>query len=107
MRHATPAETPQDASEGLAMYGGTYMRHDATNIQAKSATFRGAKNDPRRPGAITPDERYPKMYRVRLPDGSLSDMVNRTRARDAASIILDASLEPHGSSPMRQVGKAA
>jgi hypothetical protein len=51
------------------------------------------------PGAITPDERYSNMYRVRLPDGSWSDMVNRTRARDAARIIsehLDASRKPQG-----------
>jgi hypothetical protein len=27
------------------------------------------------------------MWRVRLPDGSLSDMVNRTRAKDAAISI--------------------
>ena len=27
---------------------------------------------------------WPKLYRVRRPDGSLTDMVNLTRARDAA-----------------------
>ena len=38
-----------------------------------------AKLDPR----IFPDPKWPGMYRVRRPDGSLSDMVNLTRARDA------------------------
>jgi hypothetical protein len=33
--------------------------------------------------SIEPDATYPQMWRVRYPDGSLSDMVNKTRARDA------------------------
>src|SRR5262245_45918946 len=32
-------------------------------------------------------EVYPEMWRVRLPDGGLTDMVNRTRAKDAAVSI--------------------
>jgi hypothetical protein len=37
---------------------------------------------------IVPDEKYPAvMWRVRLPDGRLTDMVNRTRAKDAAISI--------------------
>jgi hypothetical protein len=32
---------------------------------------------------IVPDKRWPGMYRLRLPDGSLTDMVNLTRAKDA------------------------
>ena len=33
------------------------------------------------------DERYHNMWRVRLPDASLSDMVNWTRAREVARIL--------------------
>jgi hypothetical protein len=33
---------------------------------------------------IVPDKTYPGMWRVLRPDGSLSDMVNRTRAKDVA-----------------------
>ena len=33
---------------------------------------------------IKPDATYPKMWRVLELDGSLSDMVNLTRAKDAA-----------------------
>jgi hypothetical protein len=33
---------------------------------------------------IEPDSKYPGMYRIRFPDGGLSDMVNLTRAKDAA-----------------------
>ena len=32
---------------------------------------------------IVPDAIYPGMYRIRLSDGSLTDMVNLTRAKDA------------------------
>jgi len=33
---------------------------------------------------IVPDGRYTSMWRLKLPSGKLSEMVNRTRARDAA-----------------------
>jgi hypothetical protein len=32
---------------------------------------------------IEPDLNYPHLYRVRWPDGTLSDLVNLTRAKDA------------------------
>jgi hypothetical protein len=34
--------------------------------------------------SVVPDAEYPNMYRVKRPDGSLTDIVNLTRARDAA-----------------------
>jgi hypothetical protein len=36
---------------------------------------------------IERDGVYPEMWRVRIPDGGLTDMVNRTRAKDAALSI--------------------
>jgi hypothetical protein len=33
---------------------------------------------------IVPDKTYPGMWRVVRPDGLLSDMVNKTRAKDVA-----------------------
>jgi hypothetical protein len=43
--------------------------------------------------SVVPDKKYPDvMWRVRRPDGSLSDMVNRTRAKDAAMVMLDREL---------------
>jgi hypothetical protein len=35
---------------------------------------------------VVPDPDWPKMYCVRKPDGRLTDMVNLTRARDAARL---------------------
>ena len=49
--------------------------------------------------SIVQDEKYPQMmWRVRRPDGSLSDMVNRDRAKDAAMVMLDRDLKmvPNG-----------
>jgi hypothetical protein len=37
--------------------------------------------------SIVPDGHYPQMWRVRRPDGSLSDMATRSRAKDARSLF--------------------
>ena len=42
--------------------------------------------------SVVQDEIYPAMWRVRRPDGSLSDLVSRTRAKDAAMTMLDRDL---------------
>lgn len=36
---------------------------------------------------VMPDDRYPTMWRIHWPDGSVSDMVNLTRACDAAIVL--------------------
>jgi hypothetical protein len=36
---------------------------------------------------IEPDAEWPKLYRVRLSNGHLTDLVNRTRAKDAARCL--------------------
>jgi hypothetical protein len=43
--------------------------------------------DPR----IAPDAKWPAMFRLRLPDGSLSDKVNLTRAKDALAVVCEES----------------
>jgi|SRR5262245_27155954 len=55
------------------------------------ARFLGAA-DSKKPAAaayvaIVPDERFPGMYRLKRADGSLSDMVNLTRAKDALTAV--------------------
>jgi len=44
--------------------------------------------------AVVLDWQYPAMWRVRLPDGRLTDMMNLTRAKDAASSIAMRDLAP-------------
>jgi hypothetical protein len=60
---------------------------------------------------IIPDTDWPRMYRIKLPDGSLTDMLNRARARDAARSILLAVLNGQETRseglPMRFGDKAA
>jgi hypothetical protein len=36
---------------------------------------------------VIPDNRWPGMWRIRTPDGQLSDMTNLSRARDAAFVM--------------------
>jgi hypothetical protein len=59
---------------------------------------------------ILPDATWPKMWRVQHPDGRLSDMVNLTRAKDAAITLALASLNtqdsPAEAPPMRPNGWA-
>jgi hypothetical protein len=67
------------------------------------------------PGAVlshtvVPDPEWPKMYRVRRPDGSLTDMVNLIRAGDAARALAEslasnpAQEHPYAAAP-RFLGK--
>ena len=38
---------------------------------------------------LVPDAQWPGLWRLRTPDGQLSDMVNLTRAKDAATAIAE------------------
>jgi hypothetical protein len=48
---------------------------------------------------IVPDSEWDGMWRIRMPDGYVSDMVNLTRAKDAAQLLALASL--NASAPRR------
>ena len=54
--------------------------------------------------AVVPDLNRPKMYRVRRPDGSITDMVNLGRARDAARNL--ASVEPISTMLLKYLSKS-
>jgi hypothetical protein len=40
--------------------------------------------------AVVPDAAWPGMFRIRRADGSLTDMLNLTRAREAADLLMTA-----------------
>jgi hypothetical protein len=66
---------------------------------SRDLSWRG--NDLRRVGkttvvSIVPDQTYAGMWRIAHPDGRLSDMVNRTRAKDAAVTIALGILNSEG-----------
>jgi hypothetical protein len=52
--------------------------------------FHGTDENPL--AIVEPDAKYPTLYRIRYPDGHLSDMVNLTRAKDAACCLALRSL---------------
>jgi len=62
---------------------------------------------------VEDDAEWAGMYRVRLPNGHLTDMVNLTRAKDAAISLALVALNsraqetPVGASPVRYFGEAA
>jgi hypothetical protein len=61
---------------------------------------------------VVPDQTYPGiMWRVQLPDGRLSGMVNKTRAKDAgisiALQLLEATETPREPAVARLDGEAA
>src|SRR5262245_13973247 len=60
--------TAMTATAGIALYYGTAQRPLAN---------------------IVPDRRWPDMWRIARPDGHLSDMLNLTRAKDAAALIAE------------------
>jgi hypothetical protein len=41
---------------------------------------------------VVPDVTWPKMWRVKLPNGHVTDMVNKARAKDAALTLGAAAL---------------
>ena len=45
--------------------------------------------------AIEPDREWPGMWRVRMPDGHLTDTVNLPRAKDAAASLALTVLNQH------------
>lgn len=49
---------------------------------ARLLLFHGTSENPL--AILEPDAKYPILYRIHYPDGHLSDMVNLTRAKDAA-----------------------
>jgi len=46
---------------------------------------------------VVPDDRWSGIYRIRFRDRHLSDMVNLTRAKDAAEGIALSDINPKGS----------
>jgi hypothetical protein len=71
------AESPSAGPQGA--------QTDVPATRVRAAVTRTSKQtlDP----LIVPDEKWPGMYRIKLPGGGLSDMVNLTRARDATRIL--------------------
>ena len=60
---------------------------DSRGEARKYALHYGSAQNPL--ATVVPDDRWPGMWRIASPDGRLSDMVNLSRAKDAAVAIAE------------------
>ena len=74
-----PPTAPQTAAGGRVSVTGT--RGSSGGNSANLVTL--SRRPPKLPKGIVPDAQWPGMYRLVRLDGTLSDMVNLTRAKDA------------------------
>jgi hypothetical protein len=92
-RRPTPQQpSPGEAGNRSKTHPGPQVLSTVTNITVSSdisKAYKGEKSgraSPKKPALdqrIVPDGKWSGMYRIRRPDGSLSDMVNLTWAKDA------------------------
>ena len=62
--------------------------HCADRSRAPASAASARRLSPRKP-KVVPDSAHPGMWRVRWPDGRLSDMTNLTRAKDAIACFME------------------
>jgi len=67
------------ATDAVLSVTATLGMSEGQKPQTVTLRRKSPKLDPR----IVPDPKWPGMYRIKRPDGSLSDMANLTRVRDA------------------------
>jgi hypothetical protein len=80
------ATRPSVATDAVLSVTATVEMSEGQKPQSVTLRCKPPKLDPR----IVPDEHWPGMFRIRRPDGSLSDIINLTRARDALRSMLEA-----------------
>jgi hypothetical protein len=76
----SPSEAPPASQNCSKVLSGNFELKTASSQKRLSVT---------RGFAIVPDAKWPAMFRLRLPDSNLSDMVNLPRAKDALAAIRD------------------
>jgi hypothetical protein len=90
-RAALQQPSPGAVKNGSKPHRGPDVLSTVTRVENSCATSipwegenqgRGSLKKPALDRRIVPDAKWPGMYRIRLPGGSLTDMVNLTRARD-------------------------
>ena len=62
--------------------------HCADRSRAPASAASARRLSPRKP-KVVPDSAHRGMWRVRWPDGRLSDMTNLTRAKDAVACFVE------------------
>jgi hypothetical protein len=64
---------------------------ESTLCNPYAPILRASKPAPKLDPRIVADVKWPGLYRLRFPDGSLSDMANLTRVKDALRAMLGAA----------------
>jgi hypothetical protein len=97
-RQAAYRRRTEGCPDTHAVHGGTgvsvrYSDVSAPTLPGAVTRAPDASLGRRYPGGVSvvADGTYPGMYRVRMPDGSLTDMVNRARAWEAARMLSEQS----------------
>src|SRR5262245_36438105 len=83
--HRASLGRSQDAPESPSGRSGGHetLKSDARAVATQNTPISETLRQPKLPKGIVPDAKWPGMYRLVRPDGTLSDMVNLTRAKDA------------------------
>jgi hypothetical protein len=74
-----PSQAHRDGASAFLSVTAPVGMSEGQNPQSVTLRRKSHKLDPR----IVPDQKWPGMYRIRRRDGTLSDMVNLTRAKEA------------------------
>ena len=81
------ATRPGVATDAFLSVTAPFGMSEEQKPQSVTLRRKPLKLDPR----ILPDPKWPGMYRIKRPDGSLSDMANLTRCRDALRSLDEAA----------------
>ena len=82
-RSDSPARGPQEPAGAIISVTGHHPSSPAAEGHSVTLTSPIKRESKPLPEGIVPDAKWLGMYRLRLPDGSLSAMVNLARAKDA------------------------
>jgi hypothetical protein len=86
VRSSSVGQNAPKTAEGaypLSTVGQAEISVDKTIASKPEKSGRASPKKPDLDPRIVPDPKWPGMYRIKRADGSLSDMVNLSRARDA------------------------
>ena len=78
-------EQAEELKKDLGLLKPENVTHSTASVDEFPRIGEGRRPTPEKGGiTIVRDPEWPNMWRVRLPNGQLTDMVNLTRAKDAA-----------------------
>jgi hypothetical protein len=83
----SPATARQEPAGAIISVTGHHPSSPAAEGHSVTLTSPIKRESKPLPDGIVPDAKWPGMYRLCLPDGSLSVMVNLTRAKDALAQV--------------------